>query len=157
MFDSYHFDPVAMYFNAFPISWQDRTFYTFLPFAVTGKVLHKIVLHVATGVIVVPNWSTQPWYSLLKTLLIDIPILLHSNKTLLQHSGKSKQRPPANKLNLLACVLSGKNQEQQPFQQRASGSSNRVHVHQQPKDMATTLGNGRCFVVKEVLIPFQHC
>ena len=41
-------------------------------------------------------------------LLIDIPILLRSSKTLLQHPVKSKTYPLANKLNLLACMMSGK-------------------------------------------------
>ena len=89
-------------------------------------------------------------------LLIDIPILLHSSKTLLQHPAKSKRHPLANKLNLLACIISNKTQEQQTFQQRALGSSSRVGVPRQRKDMTTTLGNGKCFVMKEVLIPFQH-
>ena len=133
-----------------------RPFYAFPPFAIIGKVLHKIVLDVATGIIVVPNWPTQPWYNLLIKLLIDIPILLHSSKALLQYPPKSKPHPLANKLTLLACIISGKNQEQQTFQQRASGSSSRVDIPRQTKDMTNTLGNGKCFVMKEVLIPFQH-
>ena len=156
MLVSYHPDPEAMHVNAFSISWQGRPFYTFPPFAAIGKVLHKIVLDVATGIIAVPNWPKHPWYSILMKLLIDIPILLRSSKTLLQHPTKSTPHPLANKLNLLTCIISGKNQEQQTFQQRALGSSSRVGVPRQPKDMTTTLGNGKCFVVKGVLIPFQH-
>ena len=53
MFVSYHPDPEAMHINAFSISSQGRPFYAFPPFAVIGKVLHKIVLDVATGIIVV--------------------------------------------------------------------------------------------------------
>ena len=104
-------DPEAMHVNAFSISWRDRLFYAFSVFAVIGKVLHKIVLDIATGIIVVPNWLTQPLHSLLMKLLIDISILLHSNKTLLLHPTKSKPHPLANKLNMLACVILGKNQE----------------------------------------------
>ena len=155
VFVSYHPDPEAIHINDFSISWQGRPFYAFPPFAVIGMVLHKIVLDVATGIIVVPNRPTQPWYSLLMKLLIDIPILLHSSKTFLQHPAKSKPHPLANKVNPLACVISGKNQEQQTFQQRTLGSS-RVDVPRQPKHIITTLENGKCFVVKGVLIPFQH-
>ena len=133
VFVLYHPDPEAMHINAFSIYWQGRPFYAFPPFAVIGKVLHKIVLDVATGIIVVPNWPTQPWYSLLMKLLIDTPILLCSCKSLLQHPANSKPHPLANKLNLLACMISGKTQEQQTFQQRASGSSSRVGVPQQAK------------------------
>ena len=45
----------TMHINTFSISWWYRPFYAFRPFAVIGKVLHKIVLDVATGIIVVPN------------------------------------------------------------------------------------------------------
>ena len=55
VFVSYHPDPEAMHINGFSISWQSRHFYAFPPFAVIGKVLHKIVLDIATWIIVVPN------------------------------------------------------------------------------------------------------
>ena len=66
-------------------------------------------------------------------LPVDIPILLRSSKTLLQHPVKSTSHPQANKLNLLVCMISDKNQEQQTFQQITLGSSNRVGVPRQPK------------------------
>ena len=100
VFVSYHADLEAMHINAFSISWQGGPFYVFPPLTVIGKVLHKIVLVVATGIIVVPNRPKQPWYSLVMKLLIDIPILLCSSKSLLQHPAKSKPHPLANKLNL---------------------------------------------------------
>ena len=55
LFVTYHPDPETMHINVFSISWQGRPFYAFPPFAVIGKVLHKIVLDVVTGNIVVPN------------------------------------------------------------------------------------------------------
>ena len=89
----YHPVPKAMDINAFSISWQDESSYVFPPFAVIGNVLHKIdVLDVA------PTCPTQRWYSLLINLLIDIPILLHSSKTILQDPVKSKLDPLINKL-----------------------------------------------------------
>ena len=55
VFISYHADPEAMYINVFSISWQGRPFYAFPHFAVIRKMFHKIVLDVATVIIVVPN------------------------------------------------------------------------------------------------------
>ena len=63
VFLSYQPDPEPMHINTLSISWQGRSFYAFPPFAAIGKVLHKIVLDVVSGIIVVPNWPTQPWYS----------------------------------------------------------------------------------------------
>ena len=119
-------------------------------------MLHKIVLDVATWITVVRNWPRQQWYSLLMKLLIDIPVLLCSSKILLQNPAKSKNYSLANKLNLLACMISDKPQEQQTFEKRAFILSSKVDNSRQPKDMTTTLGNRKCFVVKGVLIPFQH-
>ena len=124
--------PEATHINAFSISWQGRNFHAFPLFAVIGKVLHKIVLDTARGIIVVPYWPTQPWYSLLIKLLIDITILLYSSKTLFQHPAKSKPYPLAKKLNLLACVISSKNQEQQTFQQES------IRIIQQSRRPSTT-------------------
>ena len=62
VFVSYHPDPETMHINTFSPSRRDRSFYAFPPFVIIGKVLHKIVLDVATGIIVVPNWAKQPWY-----------------------------------------------------------------------------------------------
>ena len=84
---SYRPDPDSMHINAFSIPLQDRPFYTFPHFAVIGKVLHKIVLDVATGIIVVPNWPSEPWYSHVMKLLIvsngvsngvRLPVLSHT-------------------------------------------------------------------------------
>ena len=86
MFVSYHPDPEAKQFNAFSISWRDIRFYAFPPFAAIEKMLHKIVLDVATGIIVVPNWPIQPWYSLLMMLLKDIPILAKPSFGILQRA-----------------------------------------------------------------------
>ena len=45
--------------NAYLTSWRDRPFYAFPTFAVIGEMLHKIVLDVATGIIVVPDWPNS--------------------------------------------------------------------------------------------------
>ena len=156
VFASYHLDLENLHINAFSISWQGRHFYAFPPFAIIGKVLHKIVFDVATWITVVRNWPRQQWYSLLMKLLIDIPILLCSSKILLQHPSKIKTYSLANKLNLLACMISDKTQEQQTFEKRAFRLSSKVGNPREPKDMTTTLKNRKCFVVKGVLIPFQH-
>ena len=136
----YHPVPKAMDINAFSISWQDESSYVFPPFAVIGNVLHKIdVLDV------VPTCPTQRWYSLLINLLIDIPILLHSSKTILQDPVKSKLDPLINKLTYPAWVMSGKNQEQKIL------LAERIRIIQQSrrlsttKDITTTLENGKCF------------
>lgn len=35
----------------------------------------KIISDQAEGIMVVPNWVSQPWYSVLRAMLIDEPII----------------------------------------------------------------------------------
>ena len=87
--------------------------------------------------------------------LIDIPISLCSSKTLLQHLAKSKPTPLTNKLTVLAGVISGKNQQQRTFQQRALGSSSRVGIPRQPKDVTTTFWKQKVFCGEEGIDPIS--
>ena len=88
-------------------------------------------------------------------LLIDIPILLRSNKTLLQHLTKSKPTPLTNKLTLLAGAISGKNQLQRTFQLRALGSFSKVGVPRQPKDVTTIFWKQKVFCREEGIGPIS--
>ena len=77
-------------------------------------------------------------------------INIYSQFTMLQQnppltSCKEQTTPLANKLNLLACMISRKTQEQQTFQQRALGSSSRLRVPRQPKYMTTIIGKWKVF------------
>lgn len=46
-------------------NWHSLPFYAFPPFAVVHRVLDKIAQDEATGVLVVPDWPTRSWYSML--------------------------------------------------------------------------------------------
>ena len=145
MFVSYHSDTDAMHINASSISWQGRPFYAFPPFVVIRKVLRKIVSDVATGIIVVSNWSTQPWYSLLIKLLIP------------PSTSRKEQITPSSQQ---AESFSLHDIRQNPGARKLSAETNRIiQQRRRPsttKDMTTTLRNGKCFVMKGVLIPFYH-
>lgn len=64
----------AEVFYAFPINLNRFYFYAFFPFIVLSRVLLKIQNEKAEGVMVVPVWPTQTWYTSLLKLLVDIPI-----------------------------------------------------------------------------------
>lgn len=52
VFCSWHRDPEAIAIDAFTISWKNKYFYAFPPFAVIPKVLQKIVSEQACGIVV---------------------------------------------------------------------------------------------------------
>lgn len=69
MYVTWKKDPEAVSVDAFTISWKNKFFYAFPPFALIAKVLQKIVREKADGIIVVPYWPTQPWFPLLHKLI----------------------------------------------------------------------------------------
>ena len=46
----------------FSVNWSHHFMYIFLQFRVLTKIIKKICWHEATGILVFPAWSTQPWY-----------------------------------------------------------------------------------------------
>lgn len=115
VYDSYNPDPEAMHINWFFISWLNRPFYAYLRFSVIGRALHEIVLDEAAGIIVLPNWSAQPWYSLLMKSLNNTPILSLASKIFLQQLEKKEQHNLAGKSALQASLILGKNRSNKPF------------------------------------------
>ena len=56
-------DPEAGFIDAFTIDWPEYMFYAFPPFSILLHVIKKIEYDGATGIIIVPNWPTQVWFS----------------------------------------------------------------------------------------------
>ena len=58
---------------------------------------------------VVPQWTAQPWYSLLARILVEKPLLLTPrNKILYLPFNQDKCHPFGKKLKLMSCRLSGR-------------------------------------------------
>lgn len=100
-------DPGSEAVDAFTISWRNLKFYAFPPFSLVLRVLNKIVLDKADGVIVVPDWHSQPWYPLFLKLLVGKPVLFKPDRNLLCCPFRS-QHPLASSLTLVAARLSAK-------------------------------------------------
>ena len=109
-FVSYRPDPEAYAINAFQLSWQHIFFYAFPPFCLIGRVLQKVLMEGAEGILIVPNWPNQPWYSRLTSLLKIKPLCISRRKQLLHLPSKPEvQHPLQNSLQLLACYVGGRN------------------------------------------------
>lgn len=100
--------PDAVAVDAFTVDWGKEHLYGFPPFSLVFKTLQKIIIHKAEGLIVVPKWTTQPWYSLFESLLIAPPLIFHPSKNLLISPYRNQTHPPAHKLTLMAEKLSGR-------------------------------------------------
>lgn len=72
---SWQADPGALMIDAFTLTWHHYSLiYCFPPFSIVGKVLQKIRVEHATAVIIVPDWPTQPWFSVLHKMLVKPPV-----------------------------------------------------------------------------------
>ena len=58
--------------NAFTVSWTDTQFYAF-PLSLIPRVLARIVTDRATGLLIVPQWTTQSWFPQMLNLLVQHP------------------------------------------------------------------------------------
>lgn len=108
LFCSWHREPGAYCTDAFTINWENLKFYAFPPFALILKTLRKIISDQAQGIVVVPDWPSQPWFPLWKSLLITTPIYFNPNNNLLTCNFRQTRHPLAAELSLMAGTLSGK-------------------------------------------------
>lgn len=107
-FVSWHPDPRAVGVDAFTYPWERTYFYAFPPFALILKVLQKLVAEGATGIVVVPDWPTQPWYPLFVDLLCAPPLRFGPNRNLLILPFRNEIHPQADDLVLMVGKLSNK-------------------------------------------------
>jgi hypothetical protein len=106
---SYRPDPQASAVDAFTLTWSSLVFYAFPPFSLIGTVLSKIKKDKARGVVVLPNWPTQPWYAKALSMGGKPPIHLQASKDLLiLPSHPNETYPLFKKLSMMICLLSGK-------------------------------------------------
>ena len=99
-------DPEALFIDAFTFSWQRKFMYIFPPFSLIGDVVKKIFEDQAKALLIVPIWTTQPWFTPLLQMMIDYPIMLpKSNLLRLPHLPQITHPMP--KLQMMAIMLSG--------------------------------------------------
>ena len=111
-------DPGATAVDAFSIVWIRKPFYAFPPFALIHRCLQKIIVDEAEGVIIVPMWPTQTYYPRIMSMLIQPPRLLLKKENLLRLPHSDTSHPLWQKMQLMACLVSGKASKQQEFQKK---------------------------------------
>ena len=105
-FVSWKPDPDAEAIDAFSLDWSQFYFYAFPPFCLISRCLQQILFDGAEGLIVVPNWPTQPWYARLMEMLVVPPLHIPKQEHLLTQPISGQVHPLRSKLSLLCCRLS---------------------------------------------------
>ena len=116
---AWHPDPGAFAIDAFSVDWGKHYFYAFPPFNLIDRVLQKVEVDEASGILIVPRWTTQSWFPVLMRLLVQEPLVLPRGKKVLQLPyNPSHIHPLHQKLTLMACKLSGCHYKVKDFQSR---------------------------------------
>ena len=156
-FVAYQPDPEATAVNAFTISWKSYSFYAFPPFTIITLVLQKIREEQSTGLIVVPNWPTQPWWPCLMRIIIQSPVVLPKTKKMLLLPTKPDLVHPLHPhLSLLTCHISGDPSKVKAFQKQPYLSYHHRGERVPKGNTHPTLTYVDSTVVQGNLIQFQH-
>ena len=106
---SYKPDPNAYAVDAFSLVWKQFKFYCFPPFSCITECLQKIKKKESEGLLIVPRWPTQPFYSQLLRMLKQEPMTIQANaKNLYNPVDPQLKSQIATKTDLMACIVSGK-------------------------------------------------
>ena len=70
---AWHVDPGAVWIDSFAENWSNEFFYAFPPFCVIARAVQKCIQDEAEGILVVPDWPSQPWYTLLSRYIVQEP------------------------------------------------------------------------------------
>ena len=100
-------DPMAKYIDAFQIDWKQFSFYAFPPFCLISRCVQKIVQEQATGILIIPLWPSQAYFTSVLNLLVDMPRTFKASGTNLMHPVWTSPHSLHKSLVLMVCKLSG--------------------------------------------------
>ena len=148
-------DPEATYVDTFSISWENHFFYAFPPFSLIPCCLQKIEMEKAEGIMIVPLWPTQPWYSQLLHLIIEAPKTLPQQTSTLKMPGRDYENHPLiKKMILMACRLSGDPLKHKEFLKKLATSSSDHGDKELKSSTLPTSRSGLHSVIDNKLIVF---
>ena len=154
---SYKPDPTATAVNAFTLSWACKVVYCFPPFCVIPRVLQKISKDKARGILVVPDWPSQPWYSKLARMITQPPILVSARENLLiMPANPAVKHRLRRTLRMIICAVSGNDSDARDFRRQLPQSFAHRGGVAQADSMPLTLQDGRGMRANEAFIPFRR-
>ena len=118
-FCSWKPDPECSYVDSFSLAWNTfHNVYLFPPFSILGRCMQKIRADEARGIVIAPLWPTQPWFSRLMELLVEVPVIIRKRKGLLKQPFQNVEHPLMDRMKIMACKVSGVISENVVFQDK---------------------------------------
>ena len=113
---AFYVEPDSVGTDAFLFSWQCEFFYAFPPFSIIHTVLRKIENEQGVGIIMLPLFTTQPWFIRLLRILVSGPLTLPTSKKALYVPCRRKTISEIPDIKLLAYHLSGNHSKIRAYQ-----------------------------------------
>ena len=146
-------DPGASAVDCMSEHWGQYFFYAFPHFNMIGRVLKKVETDQAKGLIVVPYWPTQAWFSKFTQMCNSVPSILFSREATptISHPWRQTNELPA-KMRLLIASISGKQSTISKSQHKQSPSSWPLGELELKNNTRHTLGCGISFVMRGIRV-----
>ena len=144
---------MAKLVDAFTVDWSQFFFYAFPPFCLISRCVQKIIQDQATGILIIPKWTTQPFLTVVLGLLMDTPRVLRASAQNLVHPTLAGPHPLHYRLELLVCKFLGIPCKSQSFRQtlpRLSCIPEEIVLTNNTECISTSDYN---FVVRDHMIP----
>ena len=93
--------PKAKSVDAFTVDWSQFFFSAFPPFCFISRCVQEIIQDRATGILIIPKWTTQPYFTVVLGLLTDTPRVLRASAQNLVHPTLTGPHPLHHRLELL--------------------------------------------------------
>lgn len=109
-FVSWYPEPEAWNVDAFAMSWElpNELLYFFPPFSLAGRLLHRVLQYRCHAIVVIPDWSSQPWVSM-ATKRADACLRFCKQANNLIPHGQPNKPEQFGAIPLMACRFSGIN------------------------------------------------
>ena len=130
--------------------------YAFPPFNLIPPVLQKIENEKSEGILIVPRFVNQSWFTRLLTLLIKEPLYLLSSDISLPFPYRRKLISYLAKTRLMACYVSGDACRSRIFRAKLQTLLSNHGDQGRVGNMMSIYPNGCNFVVKGTLVPMKQ-
>ncbi len=149
-------DPDAIFIDSLMYDWGgEQMVYAFPPFAIVHLVLQKFISDQAEGILIVPFWTTQPWFTQFADLVISNPIIIPVTDKSLFLPFRVKTHPLKDRLFLLAAHCSTNLWKLREFRLQQSLQSSKAGENHQQHYTSPTYRCGNCIVSRGVSIQLK--
>ena len=125
-------------------------------FAQIGKVLKKVQEENCKIVLVAPDWPSSPWYSRMRNMAIDTPIIVPARRHLLSNTIDEQAQPERADCALIVCCIRALGIKKTFHRESETSFMSTPGVNPLELNISCILKSGENFVKERVKITLIH-